>query len=362
LAIDAAPISDDMSLAPIQVALQQRRGPRPLPLFIDIARQEAGDDAPRLAAILIGLDAYQRAPRAPPRSLAPIVARHGRAVLRDYGGAGPPMVFVPSLINPPTILDLTPDHSLLRWMAAQGFHVLLVDWGTPEIVNRGADIGYHVTDLLVPLLRQLNASPLLVGYCLGGTMAIAAAALAPVRALALIASPWHFAGFPDAARADQAKLWDTAAPAAEMLGVLPMEVLQSGFWRLDPARTIGKFVGFDRLDPNSAKARLFIAVEDWANEGPPLTFAAAREAFEDLFAADVTGQGRWCVGGRVIDPKKLACPVLDIVSTTDRIVPAAAACRAQNSISLALGHVGMIVGSAAHARLWQPLRDWLKAA
>lgn len=342
------------------VALQQRHGPRPLPLFIDMVKREAGGEPARIAAIVAGLNAYQRARRPPARPLAPVVARHGRAVLRDYGGTGPPLVFVPSLINPPNILDLTADHSLVRWMAERGFRVLLVDWGTPKAHDRGVDIGDHVTGLLMPLLDQLNAPPLLVGYCLGGTMAIAAAALIPVRGLALIASPWHFSGFPDAARADQVKLWDTSRSAADMLGLLPMEVLQSGFWQLDPARTVGKFIGFDRLDPNSKNAQLFIAVEDWANDGPPLTFAAAREAFEDFFAADVTGSGTWRVGGTNIDPLQLSCPVLDVASTTDRIVPAAAACRARNSISLALGHVGMIVGSAASVRLWQPLRDWLK--
>ncbi len=344
------------------IALQQRHGPRPLPLFIEMVRLHAGDNAGELAATLAGLDAYQRAPRAPARLPAPVVARHGRAVLRDYGGCGPPLVFVPSLINPPTILDLTPDHSLLRWMAEQGFRVLLLDWGAPDTSERDDDIGDHVTDLLMPLLAQLNVPPLLVGYCLGGTIAIAAAALMPVQALALIAAPWHFSGFPQAARSDQAKLWDAAAPAAEILGLLPMEVLQSGFWRLDPARTVGKFIGFDRLDPGSAKAQLFVAVEDWANDGPPMTFGAAREAFEDFFAADVTGEGQWRVGDRIINPLALDCPVLNILSTTDRIVPAAAACRVHNSISLALGHVGMVVGSAAHVRLWQPLRDWLKTA
>ena len=74
---------------------------------------------------------------------------------------------------------------------------------------------------------------------------------------------------------------------------------------------------------------------------------AAREMFEDLFAGDLPGTGRWHVAGATIDPASLAVPSLNIVSTTDRIVPAATAVRAGERLELALGHVGMVVGSRA---------------
>jgi polyhydroxyalkanoate synthase subunit PhaC len=238
---------------------------------------------------------------------------------------------------------------------------LLVDWGSPDVSERDLDIGGHITRYLVPLIESLGEAPLLAGYCLGGTMAIAAAALTPVRALALIAAPWNFAGFPDTARAEQASLWQTAEPAANALGLMPMEILQSGFWRLDPARTVGKYAEFAAMEAASSKAQRFIAVEDWANDGPPLTYGAAREAFEDFFGSNVTGRGLWRVGGELIDPAALKCSLLDVISTTDRIVPAAAALYAQNSMLIDLGHVGMIVGSSAIVRLWRPLRDWFKA-
>ena len=80
---------------------------------------------------------------------------------------------------------------------------------------------------------------------------------------------------------------------------------------------------------------------------------------EDLFAADLPGTGRWRVGGRTIHPEALAMPVLDIVSTSDRIVPAASAAGVGERLPLALGHVGMVVGGGARAALWEPLAAWL---
>lgn len=306
-----------------------------------------------------GLRAFETAGRLPPRPVAPAIAQAGRVKLRDFGGNGPPLIFIPSLINPPNVLDLMEGHSLLAWMARQGLRVLLIDWGGPGPDEHSLDVGGHVTDHVVPLIETIGEPPLLAGYCLGGTMAMAAACLTPVRALALIATPWNFAGFPDQARSDQAGLWQAAQPAAKALGLMPMEILQSGFWRLDPARTVSKYAEFAIMEQTSIAAQRFVMVEDWANDGPPLTYAAARELFECFFAGNVTGIGSWDVGGSRIDPLSLTCPVLDIVSTTDRIVPAASATGLPDRLILGLGHVGMIVGNRAPEQLWQPLATFM---
>ncbi|WP_204316854.1 hypothetical protein, partial [Klebsiella aerogenes] len=90
-------------------------------------------------------------------------------------------------------------------------------------------------------------------------------------------------------------------------------------------------------------------LEDWANAGAPLTYAAGAEMFERFFRADRPGAGRWWVNGTRILPSRLACPALELLSITDRIVPAATAAGLAERRSLALGHVGMIVGGRARA-------------
>ena len=286
----------------------------------------------------------------------PAIAQAMGASLRDYGGAGAPVLFVPSLINPPTVLDLG-ERSLLRWLAGQGHRVLLLDWGWPDAARSGLSVAGHVEQILLPLMLKLGERVHLVGYCLGGTMAAAAAQLGDARTLTLLAAPWHFSAFPDESRSALAGLWAGNRAAAQALGVLPMEVLQSSFWSLDPARTVTKFEEFVGME--SGQAAAFVALEDWANDGPPLAFSAARELFEDFFARDLPGQGAWRVGGEPIDPAALACPILNIVSTTDRIVPHESALAAGERIDLSLGHVGMVVGSRAQAALWEPLAAWL---
>lgn len=324
-------------------------------------RSETAASPERRAAALAGLTVFQEASRIP-REEAPIRLRKGRARLRGYaahGASGRAVIFVPSLINPPHILDLLPDVSLMRWIAARGHRPFLLDWGEPAPAARDMDVTDHVERLLLPLIASFDAPPVLVGYCLGGTMALAAACAAPVAGLALIATPWRFAGFGDAARGDIAALWASAGPACETLGLVPVEVLQAGFWRLDPARVIAKYEAFAALEPDSAGYRAFVAMEDWANAGAPLTFAAGRQLFEAFIAGDLTGNGDWRVGGAVADPARLECPAIEFVSLTDRIVPAATAADLPDRHDLGAGHVGMIVGRGARAQLWQPLADWL---
>jgi polyhydroxyalkanoate synthase len=336
-----------------------QHGPRPLPLFLQHVREQTAASPDREARALEGLRRYQAADRGLPRETMPEAARTQRACLRDYGGEGRPLVVVPSLINPPFVLDLAAHNSLLRWLATQGVRPLLVDWGTPDRSERARGIAGHVEDLLVPLIDALGETPLMAGYCLGGTMALGAAAIRPPRALALIATPWHFSGFPDAARDEIVGLWDAAEPVCRELGLVPMEVLQSGFWRLDPARTVAKYEAFAEMPEDSAEAAAFVALEDWANAGAPLTYAAGAEMF-GLFADNATGRGAWRVGGATVDPHALPCPVADFVSTSDRIVPAASATGVADRRELSAGHVGMIVGGKAQAQLWQPLATFLR--
>ena len=294
-------------------------------------------------AALEGLAAYGRAPHSEPRPNRPVLFSAGGTVLRDHGGDGPPAILVPSLINPPSVLDLDEQVSLADKVAEMGRRALLLDWGAAR-ERADLDIGGHVERLLVPLLRQLGRPAALVGYCLGGTMTIAATNLAPVERVATIAAPWSFAGYPADARSSLLSLWRQAESAARSLNLMPMELLQAAFWSLDPTRTVSKFAHFSKLDPGSAEARRFVVLEEWANEGEALPLLAGRELIEDLFDADLPGKGEWRVGGKVITDK-LDVPVLNLVASRDRITPSEST-PAGERLDIPAGHVGMVVGSA----------------
>ena len=326
-----------------------------------MALRVTGGDKARMAAVLAGVRAYQEHAHARPRAARPVVARAGAARLVDHGGHGAPVVLVPSLINAPDVLDLAPGASLTEYLAANGFNPLVVEWGAPGPSERPMGLDVLVTKRLLPLLDKLGEPAPLIGYCLGGTLALAAAALAPPPKLALVATPWVFAGYDADRRAAMGALWAEIEPTARAAGVVPPDLLQPGFWDLDPEKAVGKFERFGTLDPAAREAARYVLVEDWVNSGPPIGIGAAADIFERFYRDDEPGRGAWAVGGRAVDPAALPCPVLNIVSATDRIVPAAAAPTVGERHDLAAGHVGMMVGGRARELLYEPLARWLAA-
>ena len=333
------------SLLPDHSALQHERAPRPLPLFLALVHMVAERDPETARAALDGLVAYENAKRAPIKRNRPVTLAVRGATFRDCGGSGPPAVLIPSLINPPHVLDLDSDVSLAEAVSGMGRRVYLLDWGPASDRSTHA-VAEHVSKLLVPLLRQLEEPAALIGYCLGGTMAIGAANLIATERIVTLATPWDFAAYPDDGLASLAGLWAQARPTAELLGALPMEVLQSAFWSLDPERTVAKFARFAAFPAGSAEARRFVALEDWANEGEPLPVPAARELIEDCFGANLPGRGQWRIGDRSVTDN-LSLPMLHCTASGDRITPAASApCSSGDVLQLTSGHVGMIVGSA----------------
>jgi poly[(R)-3-hydroxyalkanoate] polymerase subunit PhaC len=329
-----------------------------LPLFLELVREVAERDPELARDALTGLRAYENAARIPRPAAKPEIARVNGSCIRDHGGEGPPALLVPSLINPPRILDLDPEVSLAGAIAKMGRHALLLDWGEAED-RSGLTVAGHIEQLLLPLLRSIDEPIALVGYCLGGTMAIATANVAECERVVTLAAPWNFARYPERSREALRDMWHHSEPAAQSLNALPMEVLQAAFWSLDPERTVTKFAEFGRLDPDSAEARRFVQLEDWANEGEPLPYPAAKELIEGMFGQDLPGSGEWRVGGRVVTDE-LRVPALHILAGNDRIAPPETA-PAGASVAIASGHVGMIVGSA-RSKLCEQLKRFLDPA
>ncbi len=332
-----------------------------MPVFLATVAQACGGDRARLARVLAGLKRYQAAPLAGPRPIHPEIARIGNVSLRAHADRGQPLVIVPSLINPAFVVDLTPGNSLLESLAAAGFRPLLVDWGETEPHG----LASAVTDRLMPLIAGLGEPVALAGYCLGGTLALAAAALLGPRVsrLALLATPWHFSGYDGAARAGMSDWWQGAAPLADSLRAMPIDLLQPAFWALDGDAVAAKYESFAAL-PDGPAANAFIRLEDWSNTGQPLSLATAHDLAETLFRDDQPGRGTWTIAGQRIDAAAITCPILDVIAVRDRIVPAAAALTTNGpgtALRVDAGHVGMVVGRRAPAMLWHPLAQWLGA-
>ncbi len=338
--------------------------------------------ARRLDQLAEGVLAYRRHPVHRDLENPPTVWSEGNTRLLDYGethrtarkrGARAVLV-VPSLINRWEVLDLTAEKSFLRALAAEGLRPYLVDWGTPDADERRFDLSAYVQRLeraLAFVSKRARRAPAVMGYCMGGTLAVALTARQPrkVAGLALLAAPWDFHAdktghaFLLSAGPMLAKLADTA-------GELPVDILQTLFWSLDPWLAVKKFGRFLGMDQQSEHAREFVLLEDWLNDGAPLAGPTARECLVGWYGDNLPGTNKWVVGGKRIVPSRIKRPALVMIPSGDRIVPPLSAAALVDPkrglgnatrVDLPLGHIGMMVSGRAREQCWTPLIDWLKA-
>ena len=372
-----------------------RRGPRPLLLHLMLAMQKStglpvmspssngglptwsvaeppADALRENAALIAGIAAYRRHPYHRDLADPPWIWQEGGSRVLDYGrpcATGLPVIFVPSLVNRAYVLDLAENISMMRFLAAEGLRVRLLDWGWPGEIERG----FGLTDYIVGRLERAVAASgekvALIGYCMGGLLTTALAQRRPdlVAALGLLATPWDFHA-EDAAQAQQ--LAGQLPMLEPMLGfgrTMPVDMLQTLFAMLDPGGIAKKYSGFGRIDPNSPRARRFVMLEDWLNDGIPLVAPVARECMTSWYGANAPARGEWRVAGQAITPQALDIPAFVAIPAQDRIVPPESArplatlLRQATVIEPRAGHIGMVAGSTAEAALWRPLLAWIRA-
>ncbi|MFQ5764635.1 MAG: alpha/beta fold hydrolase [Rhodospirillales bacterium] len=331
----------------------------------------------RLEAFMAGVARYRCHPRRPRPPEPPVLWRRGTTRALDYGlGAedAPPVLVVPSLVNRGYILDLTENRSLMRHLAAAGLRPILVDWGAPGARERGFGLTDYIRRRLEPLADEIHATtgraPHVVGYCMGGLLALALAQRRPERVarLALLATPWDF----HAGSAATIRMLAATAPGllalVEQWGELPVDVVQSMFAGLDPFSTAEKFRRFAALEAGSAKAREFVALEDWLNDGVPLPGPVARECLFGWYVENAPAKGAWRIDGRCIAAGDVRAPTLVLIPGKDHIVPPGSAAALADALpgatakTVAAGHIGMVAGSRARTMLFKPLGEWLTAA
>jgi len=328
--------------------------------------------ANRKNKFLSGVNSYLSHSHQPEEIKADSCFEVGRVKLHDYGGTGQPILMITSLINPNYIVDLMPGRSLVGFLKNAGYRPLLVNWGEPGPEERNFGLDQYIMKRLLPILNyaaDIAGGPIpVIGYCMAGTLAVALAVQAPtqVSKLALLAAPWDFkADVPHPGRR-------YAAHALKHLSKLPegatlsVDMLQSFFTSVDPTLSDRKFRRYAAGDYTGEKADFFSAMEVWANNSAPLASKVAQDCLQGWYQQNVTARHKWVIGGSVVRPADIVCPVWVASPKNDRLVPQESAFAVLKELRQAekheppSGHIGMVVGDRAQEGLWEPLVKWLR--
>jgi polyhydroxyalkanoate synthase len=287
--------------------------------------------------------------------------------------AGRPILLVPSLINRWYVMDLREGKSLVQALTQAGLDVFCLDWGVAQDEDRYLtwdDVIARLQRAMRVVRRTTGADKIgMLGYCMGATLVAIAAALEPERTAAVInlLGPIDFSKAGVLGEMTDPR-WFDPEPIAEAGNIAPMQ-MQSAFVMLRPTGTLAKWITFMERAHDPEFRDQFAAVEHWANDNVPFPAAAYVTYIREMYQGNTLVQGSHRVGGKLVDLRRIECPVLTIVAERDTICPPPSAlalnecCGSSDRQVLQVpgGHVGAVVGSKASTALYPSISQWLRS-
>jgi polyhydroxyalkanoate synthase len=348
-------------------AVSQHEWPR----FIEAIRMNA---LKRYLDFFKGTLHYQKSSFTRQVEKAPVLFQEGAASIRDYGekyglkGTEKGIVlFIPSLINKPYVFDIPEHDSLFSYLADNGYRSLLVDWGEMGEKEQCYGLSDYMQKSLLPLLhktqKHFSSRPIvLVGYCMGGILTMAAASHVKTQGIALFAVPWNFSSSLVKNRHLINMVAAFVLSELKKSDKLSGEFLNALFHLMNPLAVLKKFQTLPSLP--SQQQESFIALEDWVNDCVDLSPTVAKECFIDWYRDNqLATSGK--ISGLSLDPASLTLPIFCVVPKNDKIIPAASALSLAELFSHKiileppLGHVGMITAQKARKLVWKPFLEWV---
>ena len=281
------------------------------------------------------------------------------------------------------MMDLQEDRSLVRNLLNAGQDVYLVDWGHPTRADRFAGLDDYVNDYLGACVREIRRrheidAINLLGVCQGGVLSLCYTALHPgrVRNLITTVTPVDFHADQLENRIDRGfmNVWARSLQPADIdrlvdtLGTVPGEFVGYLFSLMTPGRSLTKY-NLDLLDAAGDEAKLlnFLRMERWLADRPDQPGEVTRQWLKDLYQDNKLIRDEFVLDGRTVRLKDITCPVLNIYTETDHIIPpemsqglrGRVGSEDYTEVVLKGGHIGIFVSGRALSQLSGTIVNWL---
>ena len=285
-----------------------------------------------------------------------------------------PVLMVPSIINRHYILDLMPNKSMVEYLSKSGLMVTMIEWGNPGDEDRYLTFDKYITSYIHRAVKKTakaagSKKVILLGYCLGGTMASIYNSIHPERVAGLInlTTPidFHDSGLLSVwSRADS---FD-AQQLAEAYGNIPWPILQSTFQMLKPTMNLVKLVGISQRIWDDVFLDGVLALEMWGNDNVSMPGECYKTFINDFYKKNKLYNKNFKVDGQKIDLKNIKCPILSISASHDHIVPEKSSkailelsgSKIVENLVVKGGHVGAVVSRRACTELWPKVCTWVR--
>lgn len=292
------------------------------------------------------------------------------------GVPGDPVLLVPPLAAPALCFDLRRGCSMVEYLVEGGRPSYLVDYGAVSFADRHFGLEHWIDEVLPRSVEAVSqhsgGRPVhVVGWCLGGVIALLAAADRPdlpIRSITTIAAPFDLSAVPLVApfRALPRAPGDhLITPLYRLLGGAPAPMVRWAY-RLT---SVDKYLTRPLAIMANLADRDYLAQIEAVDHLTANMLAYPGRSFGQLYhrllRANDLAAGYLDLSGRRIEIARVRQPVLVLAGTDDDIAPVGAVGRLVTLLSGADsvrfetapgGHLGVLTGRAARHTTW-PLLD-----
>ena len=240
-----------------------------------------------------------------------------------------PLLIIPAWIMKYYILDLSPNNSMVKWLVSQGQTVFIISWRNPEGDDRNLGMDeYYRQGAMAALNAISKIMPKikihLMGYCLGGTLAIiTAAAMAKsddkrLKSLTLLAAQGDFT------EAGELMLFITESEVAFLENMM----WDQGY--LDTKQMAGSFQmlrSYDLIwskmiqDYMHGTERSMIDLLAWNADTTRMPYKMHSEYLEKLFLNNDLAAGRFTIEGQHVVAENIHLPLFVVSTEKDHVAP-----------------------------------------
>jgi polyhydroxyalkanoate synthase len=209
----------------------------------------------------------------------------------------------------------------------------------------------------------------MIGYCMGGMLAIMYSALCPgppLKNLVCLTTPVNFDGMGLTRQWTDKRYFDVDR-IVDALGNVPPELMLASFDMLRPVARIAQQIRLWDNMWNDDFVKSYRMFDRWANDQIPFPGECFRQTTKELMWDNKLYKNELELGGRRVDISNIRVPFMSVMAEHDHIVPYESAKDLINlvgssdkrDIVLKGGHVSMVAGPNASRRLWPELDGWL---
>ena len=286
----------------------------------------------------------------------------------------PPVFIIHSLISRSYVLDLSPGNTFVGRLLEAGLDVFLIDWGAPD--DRDADnsletyVDYYLPQAVGALLAEAGSDRLtLLGYCLGGDLALLLAARhpeLPICNLITVAAPVDFAEMGMFSRLFSDGRLDADA-LIDATGNVPPESIHNAFRVIKPTGDVNSFVMLWQSLAADEQMAAYQAMGQWTRDHVPFPGTAFRQLVQ-MMRDNAIINDTVLLSGMPVHLTDIRCPFLSVLAERDHISPVASVGPVVDlvgssdveEIRLPAGHVGLMASRTASKWTIPRIVEWVK--